>query len=103
MSDADAQRIGDRLRRLIELFDRFSGLLERIDLEEIWPIIERIIEAVDDIFSSDAEEVAVASADALSIEDQKHLEALGLDFAAIMQLIQLVVELLRALRGEAAE
>lgn len=99
MGEFQSQRVGDRIRNLIQLISRFAGLFEQIDLERIWPIIEKIIDAIDQVIGGQTTSIQVAAFAALSNEDEEQLKAAGFDFSAIVQLIMLVVELLRSLHG----
>ena len=92
-------RVGDRLRRLIELIARLGTFLEDVDWQRVLPIIEKIIDAVDAIAGAETSQARAVALAALSDADERELKAAGFDFAAIVQLIMFVVELLRALRS----
>ena len=100
MTTADQLRVGDRIRRLIEIIGRLRTFLDGVDWESVIPIIEKIIEAIDSVFGDEVARADTAAFAALSNDDLQQMRAAGFDFAAIVQLIMLIVELLRSLRGE---
>lgn len=94
-----AQAVDVRIYNLIEIIRRFTDFIDRIDFDAIWPIIEKIIEIIDDVFDGDGADATQIAKDPRSAKALEQLTAAGLDFQAIVQLIALIVELLKALRG----
>ena len=107
---------GGRLANLIGIISKIGPILDAvggIDWTKIAPIIEQIIAIIGKLTGSpdaaDIESTALsaetlaAATSALSAEDQAELTAQGIDLALIIQLVQLIVSLIRSLKGTAGE
>ena len=89
-----------RILRLISIIRKIADLLGGIDLEKIGPILQQIVDAITAIFDGGGDaSVSALSVNVLSNEDAAELQAAGLDIGAIVQLIMLIVELIKSLRG----
>lgn len=104
--------LGGRIGNLIGIIGKLGPILDRlgdIDWSKITPILEQIIGVISNLVGApgatnveatalSAETLATAQG-ALTANEQAELTAQGLDLASIVQLVQLIVSLIRAIRG----